>query len=49
MKPAMLQSQLDTLEALGSDEPGLVYDIALPVEELVKKIIGDLPKLLANK
>jgi carbohydrate kinase (thermoresistant glucokinase family) len=41
MKAEMLKSQLDTLEALGPDEPGQVYDIALPVEEIVARVLAD--------
>ncbi|MEY4451320.1 MAG: hypothetical protein RLZZ380_441 [Actinomycetota bacterium] len=48
MKSSMLKSQLETLESLSADEPGSVYDIATPVEELVTQITGDLPKFVAQ-
>lgn len=41
MKAEMLKSQLDTLEELGPDEPGRVYDISLPVEEIVARVLAD--------
>jgi hypothetical protein len=39
MKPEMLDSQLEILERLDSDETGETFDIALPVEELVDSIL----------
>ena len=41
MKAEMLKSQLDTLEPLEADEPGKVYDVALPVEQIVKQVLAD--------
>lgn len=43
--PALLQSQLDTLEPLGPDEDGIVIDLALPVARQVDEILRrlDLP------
>jgi gluconokinase len=41
MKADMLKSQLDTLEALGPNEPGQVYDISLPAVEIVAKVLAD--------
>ncbi len=38
MPPAMLQSQVDTLEPLEEDEAGRVFDIAKSPEELVEEI-----------
>ncbi|MBD7956901.1 gluconokinase [Microbacterium sp. Sa4CUA7] len=38
MPPALLQSQLATLEPLGDDEVGVVVDVAMPVEELVAQV-----------
>lgn len=38
MPPAMLQSQVDTLEPLEEDEVGRVFDIAKSPEELVEEI-----------
>jgi carbohydrate kinase (thermoresistant glucokinase family) len=35
MPVALLDSQLNTLELLGADEPGVMLDIALPVDQLV--------------
>lgn len=42
MKANMLQSQLATLQPLEDDEPGRVYDIALPVSQLVRQIAADI-------
>ena len=36
MPPALLESQLNTLEPLDDDEDGLTLDVAAPVEELVE-------------
>lgn len=44
MKPSMLDSQLEILEALQPDEPGLTFDIATPVETLVAEILVELAK-----
>lgn len=35
MKASMLQSQIDTLEPLGADEPGCTIDVRHSVEEIV--------------
>lgn len=35
MPPALLESQLATLEPLGADEAGLIVDIAAPVHDVV--------------
>jgi carbohydrate kinase (thermoresistant glucokinase family) len=35
MPVSLLDSQLNTLELLGADEPGVMLDIALPVDQLV--------------
>lgn len=42
MKPAMLQSQLDTLEPLELDEPGRTFDLAQPPEEIVREVLTEL-------
>lgn len=42
MKSSMLESQLATLEPLESGEPGFVFDISQPVEELVDSIYEKL-------
>lgn len=42
MKPAMLESQLSTLEPLAEDEPGMVYDISQPPADIVYKVMVDL-------
>jgi carbohydrate kinase (thermoresistant glucokinase family) len=42
MKSSMLASQLATLEPLAADEPGKVYDIAVPVANLVAQVLADL-------
>jgi carbohydrate kinase (thermoresistant glucokinase family) len=41
MKETMLTSQLKTLEMLGPDEPGKVYDISLPADEIVRRVLVD--------
>jgi carbohydrate kinase (thermoresistant glucokinase family) len=41
MKASMLASQLETLELLGDAEPGKVYDISLPAEEIVRRVLAD--------
>jgi gluconokinase len=40
MKETMLASQLETLEMLGADEPGKVYDISLPADEIVRRVLA---------
>ncbi|RKS05233.1 gluconokinase [Nocardiopsis sp. Huas11] len=40
MPPALLRSQLDTLEALGADEEGAVFDVRLDVDTLVERALG---------
>lgn len=42
MKPAMLDSQLATLELLDDDEPGFEVDIALRPEHMVDEIVARL-------
>lgn len=37
--PKLLESQLATLEPLGSDEDGVVVDLALPVDEQVRQAV----------
>ncbi len=39
MPASLLDSQLETLEPLGSDEPGFVVDSALPVQEAVQQVL----------
>ena len=41
MKANMLASQLEILEPLEADEPGKVYDISLPVDEIVRRVLAD--------
>jgi carbohydrate kinase (thermoresistant glucokinase family) len=41
MKANMLASQLEVLEHLEKDEPGKVYDIALPADEIVRRVLND--------
>ena len=41
MKETMLASQLETLEMLGADEPGKVYDVSLPADEIVRRVLAD--------
>lgn len=40
MPPALLESQLSTLEDLGPDESGRVFDIADPAEVLADKVVA---------
>ena len=42
MPPSLLQSQLDLLEPLESDEAGVRVDVALPVDEVVRRVRGAL-------
>lgn len=42
MPASMLQSQLDTLEPLQSDEPGTVVDVAAGPSEVVDTVLTDL-------
>ncbi len=42
MPPALLASQLATLEPLGPDEPGLTVDVARSPEELTDEIVAAL-------
>jgi gluconokinase len=39
MPPSLLQSQFDTLEQLGEDEPGVVVDVSQPVAAVVAEAI----------
>jgi gluconokinase len=36
MPPSLLQSQFDTLEPLGADEPGTVLDVSQPLDAVVR-------------
>ncbi|MCZ2402442.1 glycosyl hydrolase [Paenarthrobacter sp. Z7-10] len=45
MPPALLDSQLATLEPLGSDEAGVVVDISLPVDQVVAAAVAGLAAL----
>ncbi|GAA1934556.1 gluconokinase [Nocardioides hwasunensis] len=47
MPPSLLESQLDTLEPLGSDEPGMDVDVALPVDRAAAMVLARL-NLAAN-
>jgi len=42
MKPAMLDSQLATLEPLGDDEAGITVDVALRPDQLVDEVVAQL-------
>jgi gluconokinase len=46
MPVSLLASQLETLEPLGADEPGIVVSTRSPVEELVEEIIRRLPPVV---
>ena len=40
MPPSLLQSQFDTLEPLGADEPGAVLDVSQPLDAVVRAAEG---------
>ena len=40
MPASLLQSQLDTLERLGADESGQVFDVSQPVEQVVAEVLA---------
>ncbi|MCU1565466.1 MAG: carbohydrate kinase, thermoresistant glucokinase family, partial [Pseudarthrobacter sp.] len=42
MPPALLESQLATLEPLGADEAGIVVDIAAPVQQVVQEALAGI-------
>jgi len=42
MPPSLLDSQLDTLEALDADEAGVVVEISPPVDEVVEAVVAGL-------
>ena len=42
MPPSLLESQLDTLEPLHADEPGMDVDIADPVDRIVAEVLARL-------
>ncbi len=44
MPLSLLDSQLNTLEPLGADEPGVVLDIALPLDEIVAQAVSALER-----
>jgi len=48
MPPALLQSQLDTLERLEADEAGFVLDIAHPPDELAGEAAARLGELASE-
>jgi carbohydrate kinase (thermoresistant glucokinase family) len=39
MKETMLTSQLETLEFLEADEPGKVFDISSPADDIVRRVL----------
>lgn len=43
MPTSLLQSQLDTLEPLEDDEEGVLVDVALPVDEVLRRVRSALP------
>ncbi len=45
MPPALLDSQLDALEAPATDEFAFVVDVALPPDQMVEQIIGHVAAL----
>ena len=44
MPPALLDSQLKTLEPLGADEPGIVLDIAADVPTIIAAAVTRIPR-----
>ena len=44
MPPRLLESQLDTLEHLAPDEPGVVVDIAEDPDDIVAEVVAALPR-----
>jgi carbohydrate kinase (thermoresistant glucokinase family) len=42
MPTSLLQSQLETLEPLGADEPGFTVDVELPAAAIVDEVLGQL-------
>ncbi|MFE3459756.1 gluconokinase [Nocardiopsis aegyptia] len=48
MPPALLRSQLDTLEALEPDEEGAVFDVRLDVDTLVERALGYVEQRLGS-
>ena len=49
MPPDLLRSQLQTLQPLAADEPGIVADFAAPVEEIVDQAIAALRDCAAER
>jgi carbohydrate kinase (thermoresistant glucokinase family) len=45
MKASMLRSQIDALEPLADDEPGLTVDVRLPVAQIVDEFVRYLDGL----
>ena len=43
MPPDLLRSQLDTLEPLAADEPGMVVDVAEDPDDIVDEVVAALP------
>jgi carbohydrate kinase (thermoresistant glucokinase family) len=42
MKATMLESQLEILEPLSSDEPGSTFEIDMPVEKIIENVVAEL-------
>ncbi len=42
MPPSLLESQLDTLEPLQEDEPGMTVDVAAPPEDIARLVVAEL-------
>src|SRR6185437_14121027 len=49
MPPALLDSQLATLEPLDADEAGFVVDIAAPVSEVVSEALAGIAAVAGSK
>lgn len=49
MRPSLLQSQLDTLEPLEPDEAGVLVDVALPVDEVMRQVRAALAEWQAAR
>ena len=41
MTANMLAGQLETLEPLQADEAGMICDISLPADEIVRRVLAD--------
>lgn len=49
MPASLLQSQLDTLEPLGPDEPGTAYDVTRPLDDVVAEVVGKVAPFVSGE